>query len=245
MRNPKWHRDEIILALDLYFSTDRGSMDSRNPKVIEVSEIINKLPLFADRPDEEKFRNPNGVALKLSNFRHFDEDYNGKGMKGGSKLDKIVFNEFKDQKQNLKVIASEIKKIVDNPILLSQVQKVEEDEVTLSESVIEGAVLYKMHKVIERNKSISIQKKKQALYNTGKLICEACVFDFESYYGNIGKGFIECHHRTPLSNFKVAMKTTLDDLALVCSNCHRMLHKKIDTITIEDLKMMIKYDRIS
>ena len=53
MRNPKWHRDEIILALDLYFSADRGSIDDKNKKIIELSRVLNKLPLFPDRPDEE------------------------------------------------------------------------------------------------------------------------------------------------------------------------------------------------
>ncbi len=64
MRNPKWHRDEIILALDLYFTKDRGSIDSGNPKIFELSKTLNALPLFSDRPDREKFRNTNGVTLK-------------------------------------------------------------------------------------------------------------------------------------------------------------------------------------
>lgn len=34
MRNPKWHRDEIILALNLYFDQERGSIDGKNEKLI-------------------------------------------------------------------------------------------------------------------------------------------------------------------------------------------------------------------
>lgn len=78
MRNPKWHRDEIILALDLYFSTNRGSIDKNNPRIIELSHMLNRLPLFPDRPDEMKFRNVNGVVYKLSNFLPFDEGYKGR-----------------------------------------------------------------------------------------------------------------------------------------------------------------------
>src|SRR5687767_6389498 len=111
MRNPKWHRDEIILALDLYFLKDRGSIDRSNPKVIELSEILNRLPLFPNRPDVEKFRNPNGVALKLANFLSFDPNYEGKGMESGSKLDAEVFSEFFRDKSRLHNIANEIKKI--------------------------------------------------------------------------------------------------------------------------------------
>jgi len=244
MRNPKWHRDEIILALDLYFSSERGAIDDKNKKIIEVSKIINRLPLFPDRPDKEKFRNANGVSLKLSNFLHFDPNYSGTGMKGGSKLDREVFEEYYSQREKLKSIAGEIKKVAADPLLINKLYNIEEDEQTISDSVQEGETLYKLHKVRERDAGIIKSKKEQALNLTGKLACEACIFEFEVYYGNIGKGYIECHHKTPLANFKVSTVTRLNDLALVCSNCHRMLHRRIDTITIEDLRMMIKYDRL-
>jgi len=51
MRNPKWHRDEIILALDLYFKIEPGQVSARNPKIIELSEILNRLPIHEIRPE--------------------------------------------------------------------------------------------------------------------------------------------------------------------------------------------------
>lgn len=245
MRNPKWHRDEIILALDLYFSQDRGSVDGKNPKIIELSKTLNALPLFPDRPNEEKFRNANGVTLKLSNFMPFDPGYKGKGMTGGSKLDKEVFDEFVNQRERLKSIAAEIRSIADSPELVKKIYEIEEDEQTKTDSVMEGQVLYKLHKVRERDVKIVQLKKDQVFSLSGKLACEACIFEFEEFYGDIGKGYIECHHRTPLSSIKVASRTTLLDLALVCSNCHRMLHRSIDNLSVENLKTMIKYDRIN
>ncbi len=243
MRNPKWHRDEIILALDLYFSSDRGSIDDKNPRIIELSKVLNDLPLFADRPDQEKFRNANGVTLKLSNFLAFDQDYKGKGMTAGSKLDKEVFKEFYQNKGLLKSIAAEIKKVAFNDEVKHKIYEIEEDEQTKNDSVMEGQVLYKLHKVRERDYRIVQEKKNQAYNLFGKLACEACIFEFEEYYGDIGKGYIECHHLTPLADFKLASKTTLEDLSLVCSNCHRMLHRSIDYLSVEDLKMRIKYNR--
>ncbi|WP_181566710.1 hypothetical protein [Aequorivita sp. CIP111184] len=67
MHNPKWHR-EIILALNLYFKLEPGQIQARNPAIIELSEVLNKLPIHEGRPNSVKFRNPNGVGLKLSNF---------------------------------------------------------------------------------------------------------------------------------------------------------------------------------
>ena len=119
----------------------------------------------------------------------------------------------------------------------------ENDEQAEEDSVMEGQMLYKLHKVRERSPKIVKAKKEQAIERYGKLICEACVFVFEETYGTLGIGFIECHHRTPLAQFKAGRKTRLEDLALVCSNCHRMLHKKIDTLSVEDLRGIIQNAR--
>lgn len=236
MRNPKWHRDEIILALNLYFSPDRGSIDSKNPKIVALSELLNRLPLQENRPDKEKFRNPNGVTLKLSNFLSIDETYAGQGMSSVSKLDREVFHEFEHDKARLARIAAEIMAIDVNEEIRSAILAIEEDEQTINDSVSEGAILYKLHKSRERSSKIVMDKKKQVLAKHGKLCCEVCAFDFEAVYGELGVGFIECHHRVPLSSLSAGTHTTLADLALVCANCHRMLHRKISTMSIEQLR---------
>ena len=160
MRNPKWHRDEIILALDLYFDPNRGSIDVKNPKIVELSEILNKLPLFPVKPDQEKFRNPNGVTLKLSNFLAIDPSYEGKGMEAYSKLDKEVFEEFYSKQKELSNIATEIKSIATDVGLSNIISNVEDDEISNSDSVKEGQILYKLHKVRERDRKIVKKKKK-------------------------------------------------------------------------------------
>lgn len=236
MRNPKWHRDEIILALDLYFDKDLGPMDSGNPKIIALSGLLNRLPIFDHKPDQQTFRNPNGVTLKLSNFKALDPNYEGKGMEAYSKLDKEVFEEFSLDIKLLHKIANEIRQISDNPELSIRVSKIENDETSDTDSVKEGQVLYKLHKVRERDRKIVEAKKKKVLKEKGELKCEACDFDFEKTYGELGKGYIECHHIIPLSNFEVNKETKLDDLALLCSNCHKMIHKDLSISTINDFK---------
>lgn len=64
--------------------------------------------------------------------------------------------------------------------------------------------------------------------NYGKLICEVprCGFDFESKYGKLGQGYAQVHHLKPLSKVEhEGTKNTIDDLAVVCANCHVMIHK--------------------
>lgn len=121
MRNPKWHRDEIILALDLYFDKELGPMDAGNPKIIALSELLNRLPIFDYKPDQQTFRNPNGVTLKLSNFKALDPNYTGKGMESYSKLDKEVFEEFSSDVKRLHQIANEIKQTIGDPELSNEV----------------------------------------------------------------------------------------------------------------------------
>jgi predicted HNH restriction endonuclease len=60
----------------------------------------------------------------------------------------------------------------------------------------------------------------------GRLLCEVprCGFDFVSKYGEEGRGYIQVHHLKPIGERNGAEKTTLDDLALVCPNCHAMIH---------------------
>lgn len=156
-------------------------------------------------------------------------------MEAYSKLDKEVFEEFSSDINRLHQIANEIRQISDNPELSNEVSKIENDETSETDSVKEGQ-LYKLHKVRERDRKIIEAKKKNILKEKGELKCEACDFDFEKTYGEIGKGYIECHHLIPLSNFQVNKETKLDDLALLCSNCHRMIHKDLSIKTIKEFK---------
>ncbi|WP_315805389.1 HNH endonuclease [Bradyrhizobium sp. SZCCHNS3002] len=63
--------------------------------------------------------------------------------------------------------------------------------------------------------------------NGGKLICEVqnCGFDFAERYGTLGEGYAQVHHLLPLSKSpKNGRETKLKDLAIVCANCHVMIH---------------------
>lgn len=238
MRNPKWHRDEIILALDLNSRLEPGKINSSNPDIEELSVILNRLPIHELRPDEAKFRNPNGVSLKLSNFLAIDPTYSGKGMQSFSKLDEKVFKEFESDTERLHKLARRIRGVSEDLNLSNQLYLIEED-IDGNIEVNEGAVIYKLHKYRERDTKIIKKKKEREFIRLGKLPCEACTFDFFQKYGNLGYKYIECHHRTPLSEISTSTKTSLNDLALVCSNCHRMLHRRADDLSVQGLKNLL------
>jgi predicted HNH restriction endonuclease len=70
--------------------------------------------------------------------------------------------------------------------------------------------------------------------NDGRLFCEVCYFDFGPVYGE--PDFIEVHHRVPLRDLKPGTLTKISDLAMVCANCHRMLHRGPQWLTIHSSK---------
>ena len=95
---------------------------------------------------------------------------------------------------------------------------------------LEGALRLRKHYARERSRYL-IDKKKEHFSNgnEGMVFCEVCGFDFsKNYPPDLGKGFIEAHHIRPLADISTVQKTTLDDLMLVCANCHRMIHRTKD-----------------
>lgn len=95
------------------------------------------------------------------------------------------------------------------------------------------------HKTRERNQALVKKAKDLFKKKHGRLYCEVCDFDFNKKYGAIGSDFIEAHHTVPISKLSGEVKTKVKDIALVCSNCHRMLHRKRPWLEMKQLKKLI------
>lgn len=109
-----------------------------------------------------------------------------------------------------------------------------------AEGFPEGKTVERIHKRRERNpKVISIAKDLYRKKN-GKLTCQACGFDFEKVYGKIGVDYIEGHHIIPVSEMEDGHITKPEDIALLCSNCHRMVHKKRPWLKMKNLKTLVR-----
>lgn len=77
-------------------------------------------------------------------------------------------------------------------------------------------------------------------------VCAACGFDFENFYGELGREFIHVHHIKPLA--EIGEEYTVDpikDLRPVCPNCHAMLHRETPALTVSQLKDLIERLRVS
>ena len=103
----------------------------------------------------------------------------------------------------------------------------------------EGRDTYAIHRKLERDGRLPKRVKAARLASTGKLECEACEFDFAEVFGELGDGFIEAYHRVPVHKLDGTMRTKADDLALVCPNCHRMLHRSDPHLSVEQLRDLL------
>jgi len=59
-------------------------------------------------------------------------------------------------------------------------------------------------------------------------------------YGKLGEGFIEAHHVKPVSELGPGSMTKVSDLTLVCSDCHRMLHRGEKLLAVCELREIVR-----
>ncbi len=95
----------------------------------------------------------------------------------------------------------------------------------------EGEVFRSEAAFRKRNSALIASRKAQSDYR-----CEVCGLTFEKVYGDIGREHIVAHHLKPIGARKRASMTRLDDIALVCSNCHDMLHRHGQLLSIAELR---------
>ncbi len=103
------------------------------------------------------------------------------------------------------------------------------DEVAYGELVaLEGKPTLAMRLHRSREERLRKAKIREAMETgNGRLCCEVpgCAFDFLEVYGEVGHGFAHVHHLKGLADGTHPVRTKLSDLAVVCANCHAMIHR--------------------
>lgn len=110
IKNPKWSYNELILALELYMSF-RPNPPSKNSREVSQLSTILRLNALSDGIKINKvYRNENGVAMKLQNFRRFDPMFKGIGLRAGGSLEFDIWEKYKNSNK----LKKKAKKIRDN-----------------------------------------------------------------------------------------------------------------------------------
>ncbi|MHA6193871.1 HNH endonuclease [Pseudomonas wadenswilerensis] len=236
--NPPWTTDELILALDLYLRHRNSLPDKNHPEVQALSQLLGEIGKTLGLNKGGSFRNENGVYMKLSNFRRWDPKYveNGRtGLAKGNKNEKVVWDEFADASPKLAIAVAAIRNAIESPSPEAKaLTGADEPEIMEAE---EGKILTRLHRYRER--ALVKAKKKDVLQKQGCLRCEACGFNFAEVYGQTGEGIIDVHHTKPVHSLKPGEKTKLSELALLCSNCHRVIHSKRPWLSVEQVRALI------
>jgi 5-methylcytosine-specific restriction protein A len=170
----------------------------------------------------------------LGNFLGIDPLHDQPGLSRNNQLQSIVWDDFIGDLDCLHHIAQAIQSAE-----FDWVPQVDGEGYDEEVSFPEGHLLTRLHLTRERNRAAVAAKLNNALRKEGQIACETCGFDFLAYYGELGRGFAECHHLVPMSDALLGRNTRISDLAVVCANCHRMLHRGRPLPTIDAMRGII------
>ncbi|MFF7193047.1 HNH endonuclease [Streptomyces sp. NPDC008079] len=219
MRNPSWQRDELLLACALVVQNGWKELRENDLQVMDLSDLLQVLPLHPVETRSVKFRSTGSVSRKTTDLATAHPSHQGPPTRGG-RLDKEVVAAFIARPEEMLAAAERIRNVAVNGPFQLPAEPPDPDD----EAAPEGRLLARLHHARERDPKLRARKIKSVLAAGGSLRCEVCDFSFAETYGSLGDGYIEVHHTLPL-HVSGETTTSLDDLALLCSNCHRMCHR--------------------
>lgn len=235
-----WSRDELILALDLYMLHRSKPLLKNAPEIAELSQVLNRLGRALNQRSSDTYRNEAGVYMKLMNFRTSDPDYVKDGRKGlarNNRDEAVVWDLYAGDPTALSAVAQLIRATILAYENDEGFAKVGEPEIPAAE---EGRMVTKLHTYRERDRRIVADAKKAFLRKHNRLFCEVCNFDFSQRYGAAGEGIIDVHHTKPVHTLTPGELTKASDLALLCANCHRVVHSRRKWLTLAEVRALIE-----
>ena len=206
--NVAFTRDEAILALDVLYFSGEKHFSPRNKAIIELSQLMNELPIhpMSDRP--ANFRNPVGMSDQIGGFRRSIRP-DATQLRVGS-IFYVVFDEYRDNLEGIHEIAQAIKR---NKHFYTEYlfgNSIEAD------GFKEGILLGHLHKLVEQRDSVKINKADA---------CEVCHLNLGEVYRDGGIDFLQMHLLEPVTKLDAGKKYSSGDFITVCPNCHAMLHR--------------------
>jgi 5-methylcytosine-specific restriction protein A len=231
-----WTRDEIVLACALTQENRWRTVAQEDPRAVELSRLLQKPAIHPLEGRAPNFRNPAGVERKTADIVSRLPNYRGTPT-NGNRLDGEVLQDFLNRPEEMRALAAAIAAELASSDETSSTKFPDPDLADFSAE--EGGVLLRAHLRRERSPRLRREKITDAKSRGQTIACEVCGFDFFQAYGPRGLDYIECHHRVPL-HVSGRTRNRPEDLALICSNCHRMIHRKAPWLTVEELRELVQ-----
>jgi hypothetical protein len=92
-------------------------------------------------------------------------------------------------------------------------------------------------RILSRGRNSALRNEAVARANG---MCSACGIDFRLILGGRGVCVLQVHHRLQLALSDLPRVTRLEDLAVLCANCHALIHSdRGQAITVEALRALL------
>ncbi|MEU4807923.1 HNH endonuclease [Nocardia fluminea] len=239
-----WKPEEQILACDLLVANGWATIPESDDRTIALSARLRAQWVYA--PSIPQYRSTNSVHQKLEDLRTNRPGYPGVPKRGG-KLTPQIAAAFDKEPKKMRALAAQLWADGDLSIATDFDSDVV-DDVPIPDSpsaadlvsAVEGRALQRQVTVYERDPKLRAAKLKWSRKHRGSIACEVCQFDFEKVYPGHGSGYAEVHHINPL-HITQRVENTIDDLIVLCANCHRMIHKGGRALTPHELRDILAH----
>ena len=206
MASASFTRDEVILALDVLYSSENGRVTADSDEIKELSLLLNRLPIHPLENRRADFRNPHGVAVQLSKFRS-NCNTGKKDPHLGSVFFDVAF-EYEDRVNELHSIAKAIRK--NKEVFVSLFGSPLEDN-----GFPEGILLGHLHNIIEQRDGAKLELNDH---------CEICNSRPALCYRNVGP-LLQNHLAVAPTLMDYSKKYRANSFLTVCPTCHAALHR--------------------
>lgn len=206
MANESFTRDEVILALDVLYSSEKQRVSPDSEEMVDLSELLNRLPIHPTKNRRSNFRNATGITRQINLLRTSLSTGKHDPNVGVLFLD-IAF-EFENRRDELHRIAEAIRR--NEPYFSSEYGNRQEDS-----GFPEGILLGHLHREIEARDGAKLE-----LANH----CEICSLKPELYYLPCGI-LLQPHLLISPTELDGKKKYGSEHFITVCPNCHAALHR--------------------
>ena len=212
---------------------DWQQIGAEDPRVVELSSLLQRMPLHPQEVRQHNFRNANGVARKTADIATSHPDYQGRRTNGNA-LDRKVLDEFRARPDVMHALAESIRTSVtdgeppDFPARSAMRARARWRGAISSASMLtaSGAPVC----AAGRSKACEGAVNRSPARHAGST---------SSDLRRPWERLHQCHHVIPLHETG-ERRVSISDLALLCSNCHRMIHAKPPWPTPAELSEIIR-----
>lgn len=206
MANESFTRDEVILALDVLYSSEKQRVSPDSEEMVDLSELLNKLPIHPTQNRRSDFRTASGISTQLQRFQR--TLLSGNNTNNIGLLFFIINSDFENRHDELHRIAEAIRR--NEPYFSSEYGNRQEDS-----GFPEGILLGHLHREIEARDGAKLE-----LANH----CEICSLKPELYYLPCGI-LLQPHLLISPTELDGKKKYGSEHFITVCPNCHAALHR--------------------